>query len=529
MMIAEEVALLEHQKDRLKHHILAIQKRKTEFVDPRNVPLDLEEAQIRTLAEIARVEAQLTELCLDELSQDILLFLSALDPDGDGKVQATELGRKLSIHPDQQENVPTALSSLHQRALIGLEIDRQTVWIRITSNGRKTAQKLIERSIVEEGVSPADQIDESSGYLRFRWDLDRLDSQYIQVVQREDIIREILAALEDPSDRRIVLLYGQPRVGKTFILEQLRRAARDKYVPVLIHVNGWASVPTQSDFLRELAKSIRVDLAKAMKIEIPENHLDNVPGPQCTTAFSMFMYQLSRCLSTENKPFLLMFDELEYLAREKTDTLIFEYLLGLVEGSQQVRVIFAGSGDMLDWIESSSQGLWAKGHPIRVDCFEDDVSRRLVESLCSPYFTLESDALDWLIALVDGHPCLMRDLLDIVFHYWRTTRMGSVSKHDLEVLLEELCTGLSGALTDTWNRLRSQERDILRWIAQHAKHEFEMQELVSDTVLDDRRFYRENAVKNLARRQILYCDTQSGCCRVRLGLLVEALSHGVLS
>jgi len=529
MMIAEEIALLEHQKDRLKHHLLTIQKKKTEFVDPRNVPPDLEEAQLRTLAEIARVEAQLTELCLDELSQNILLSLFALGPDDDGKVQATEVGQKLGIHPGQQEKVPNALSSLHQRALIDLIIDQQMVWIRATSNGRKMAQKLTERGIVEESISPVDQVDKSSEYVRFRWDLDRLDLQCVQVVQREDVIREIRAALEDPSDRRIVLLYGQPRIGKTFILEQLREAAQDKYVPVLIHMNGWASVSTQSDFLRELAKSIRVDLAKAMKIEIPENYLDNVPDSQCTAAFSMFMYRVSQCLSTESKPFLLMFDELEYLARGKTDILIFEYLLGLVEGSQQVRGIFAGSGDMLDWVASSSQSLWAKGHPVRVDCFEEDVSRKLVESLCSPYFALESDALDWLIGLVDGHPCLMKDLLDIVFHYWRMTRMGLVSKYDLQVLLEDFCNGLSGALTDTWNRLRPEERDILRWIAQHARQEFDMRDLVSDTVLDGRRFHRENAVKNLARRQILYYDAQSGCCRVRLGLLVEALSNGVLS
>ena len=100
------------------------------------------------------------------------------------------------------------------------------------------------------------------------------------------------------------------------------------------------------------------------------------------------MHDLSSGIRAEEKLFLLMFDELEYLAREETDRRVFEYLAGLVEAcARRARFIFAGSGSLLELLKGSELTmLLARGYPVHVDCFDRTVSRDWVVALAAPYF-----------------------------------------------------------------------------------------------------------------------------------------------
>lgn len=59
---ATEIASLERQLAQLGRNLMILGEKRTEYIDPRNVPPDLVEAEERTRQEIARIESRLAEL-----------------------------------------------------------------------------------------------------------------------------------------------------------------------------------------------------------------------------------------------------------------------------------------------------------------------------------------------------------------------------------------------------------------------------------------------------------------------------------
>jgi hypothetical protein len=265
----------------------------------------------------------------------------------------------------------------------------------ITYDGRqilKTFDSQSDKENTVEKISPPTDTKKPTSklikdYPEFSWNLDTLEPPHVYIVQRQNVIEQIKGILENPDGRRIVFLWGQPQVGKTFVLEELQRILQDQYTPVFVHTNGWASTRKQSSFLYELALNIQYSL----NLSRTKDHIkpfQRVSEFEATAEFIRFIRDISQSRCAEGMPFLLMFDELEYLAREEADSRIFEYLTSLVDDHyQQLRFIFAGSGDMLDLLEHGPlTEFWAKGQEVCIKCFEENVTRNLVIALTKPYF-----------------------------------------------------------------------------------------------------------------------------------------------
>lgn len=227
------------------------------------------------------------------------------------------------------------------------------------------------------------------------------------------------------------------------------------------------------------------------------------------------------------KLFLLIFDELDYLERYETDGRIFKYLGGLIERNyRRARFIFAGSGDIFDLLEHSALvRLLANGRRICVDCFMEEISRDLVVALTSPYFKVTPEALNRIIYLADGHPNLLKEILGIIVRYWENNyRRNRLEEEDINMVLEDIRTELSPKLKDIWLRLSLPEQRIMQQIARSKKGSFRVSEISVE-----QRNHTHRDLNRLVSRRILDYTSRDPQYTVRLGLLVDLISYGILA
>jgi DNA-binding PadR family transcriptional regulator len=532
MTIAEEITSLERQLDQLKHNLLSIREKKVTFIDPQGVPLDLERAELQTQAHIKSINTRLTKL---ELSHGILSYLCSQA--SGGRTYISQLCQELDIQTDQ-DVVFEVLDSLSREKLVDLEnAGRQGILIKVTDKGRERVKALREPYVAEDTpkvepsatciVKPDTEVVETMvEYSEFSWTLDGLSPQHIYVVQRQDVVDRIHRILEDRNDERIVFLYGPPQVGKTFVLNRLKETLKDQYVPVFIHVNGWLSISLLPKFLYELANAIQYEIESSEPIyKIEPFTLGS--DLEATAEFSRFMNNLVQSIRAEGKWLLLMLDELEYLACEETDEHVFEYLAGCIDSYfQQVRFVFAGSGHMLDLLRHGPLAtLWARGQTVPICCFDKEISRVLVIAQTDRYFRFEPRALDRVICLADGQPSLLKSVLAIVVRHWRNRwRKPRITEDELSSALEDICIELSPKLTNIWYGLPLFEKRILQQVAQSGKTSFGVNDVALESEVGIKR-----CLDWLVKQNILHYDLQDRLYTVRLGLLVESISRGILS
>ncbi len=463
-----------------------------------------------------------------QLIINILVFLYSQAPDD--KVGLSELSGKIDVSRDDARD---ALDYLEGKGYVGASgLGRYDILCWITYEGKQILKELKynQKNYTDEEISRIHNeeyhINTSGEYSELKWELDRLDSNQISIVQRENFINQLIDILKYPTEKRVVFLYGEPQVGKTFVLKRLQETLKDRYVPVFIHMNGWTSTQNQLDFLYELASSIQMGLELFMSdIQIKPHKL--VSESQAVKEFSEFMHNLSQRVFAEGRYLVLMFDELEYLTRE-TDGKIFQYLVSFIENhSQHAKFIFAGSSDMPDMLEQSALSQILKdGFCVCIDCFIKEISRDLMIALTAPYFTFETKALDRIVYLTDGHPSFIKEVLEILFQYWwrNNCQVRVFDINHINTVLKDIRIELSPKLEDIWCRLSMSEKNILQQIAQNEKKKFQAQEIDAE-----RRYHIYQDLNKLVTREILDYSSHDRQYEVRLGLLVDLIFNGILS
>jgi AAA+ ATPase superfamily predicted ATPase len=163
---------------------------------------------------------------------------------------------------------------------------------------------------------------------------------------REDVFRFIKDHLEGRHEKNIIVLRGQRRTGKTSILYQLEYRLDEKYIPVLLDLQGFASTGVDR-FLYWVARGIaRAVTERGFALpppkqaefrEDPYGYFQQVFLPQAWAAIGYHHL-------------LLAFDEFEDLAARvedgKMDKDIFPYLRSLMQHVTQLDFVFAGTHKM---------------------------------------------------------------------------------------------------------------------------------------------------------------------------------------
>ncbi|MCP4351727.1 MAG: ATP-binding protein [Desulfobacterales bacterium] len=440
------------------------------------------------------------------------------------------------INHKSREYVSKILYGLHGKQLVEIiEIKGQgskALSCSLTKYGRDIIYDLKDANSKNSGELPADKekktdqknTDPSAfgdDYPVFNLgELDKFTPEYADVVSRNNILNDISKILESDNEK-IIYLYGLPKVGKTYVLDQLRNTLKYKFIPVKIDINGWSSICKQGTFLLELAKKICKDI-KLLKQEVDIKLFGKVPEEYATIEFTDFLDELCQCTDAEKNPLVLMFDEIEYMTNlASTDHNIYNFLINLIHRKYPVKFIFTGSIDMFNKFKNCPlERILDIGKRIQVGCYDEKVSRDLLDKHASPFFTFNSKARERIQFLTDGHPILLQNIFNIIAEEWRIHKRTIITEDDVNAVFNDIQDKLSYIPKAIFSTLPMVERKVIEQLSQYRQEPFS-----HESILSDQQHVNE-IMKKLVKLQIM--KFQQSVYSFRIGILAESVFHRII-
>ncbi len=235
---------------------------------------------------------------------------------------------------------------------------------------------------------------------------------------RTDVCAEIEQALLDKRQPPL-LLYGQRRMGKTSLLNNLGRVLRSDFVPLFVDLQGPATrASDHAGLLYNLARDAIASAKRHRDVALPplsRESLDRDPF----TRFDEWLDEVEQVLGTRTA--ILMLDEFEVLdaafAKKRFDDAeVLGMLRNLIQHRRRLKILLAGSHDLDELTRWSSYLINVR--TVHLDDLAEADARKLIEAPV-PGFKLryEPDASARVLAVTRRHPFLVQLLCDeIVAH-----------------------------------------------------------------------------------------------------------------
>jgi len=291
-------------------------------------------------------------------------------------------------------------------------------------------------------------------------------------IGRTDILWEVLSVLRHPEDNAIVL-YGQRRIGKTSVLQELEAQLPKKgaYHPIFFDLQDKAKW-SLGRVLQKLAHKISDTLKQ-------ETEPDLGADPE-TTFHQIWLPELLNNLP-QTTSLVLLFDEFDVLADPKAKqagAALFPYLRKILTmNKERLNFVFV-IGRKVDDLANIALFLF-KGIPncpVSLLKYEDTVKLvRLAENNNSLHWT--EDAIEKVWQLTCGHPFLTQHLCSRVWkrlYEDEPEELPSVTRKEVEEAIPDTLYASRNTLVWLWEGLPPAERIVASALA-GAKNQIETQ------------------------------------------------------
>jgi len=275
---------------------------------------------------------------------------------------------------------------------------------------------------------------------------------------RDDIFRSIKEALTDRGQDNLIL-YGQRRIGKTSILQQVGHRMGEPYIPVLANLQ---SVPFDSPevFLQAIASAIQQALQREGDIPIELLSQDRfLADPQ--NAFHGFLTRVEEALG--DRHLILMLDEAQLIGEQAQQGLwesdAFEYFSNLTRQH-------AGLGLILSVESQEPPSLSPVGIQKKVGFLNRDEAVQLVVQPVQRTLTYEPEAVERILSLTSGHPYYVQLLCHCLFAYCQRVNISTVTLTDVETILPEVVEQARSDFQFLWDHSTPEEKFVLAALAQ---------------------------------------------------------------
>jgi tetratricopeptide (TPR) repeat protein len=267
-------------------------------------------------------------------------------------------------------------------------------------------------------------------------------------VGRADILRKVQGVLRHRLENAIVL-YGQRRIGKTSVLQELEAHLKGDYHPIFFDLMGKAH-QSLDEVLRELAHTISDALGK----EKP-----NLGSDPKTEFRKVWLPNLLNDLETES--LVLLFDEFDVLddpTFEQTSHDFFSYLRDLLPiNPERLSFVFV-IGRNIDDLNNIAKAFFKNIRPRRVSLLAKEDTVKLIRfSVDNKTLQWSNDVIEKVWQLTNGHPYLTQSLCYQVWehHYENGPNASSpvVTLENLEVAIPETLESSRTALEWLWDGL----------------------------------------------------------------------------
>ncbi len=241
-----------------------------------------------------------------------------------------------------------------------------------------------------------------------------------KIIQRYNALNKIKEFFKS-KESHIIVLYGEPMVGKTKLLERLPDILDEEYAPLMLTGQGLGlHTANLDDFAFDLATQLTDKLkrrAGKSKISCPLNmpNHDDFKGKKGKTAFNAHWDSLLKAMG--GKLPVVMLDEVECLldAPDRFDPRILNFLDAFTSDQKdRAYFIFVGSERMLTSGNEQFNLLMSRGESVRLRYYDDDAVL-LILSAVQEYISDEDNMLHYFIAFSDGHPRVMLTMFGVIF------------------------------------------------------------------------------------------------------------------
>jgi AAA+ ATPase superfamily predicted ATPase len=377
----------------------------------------------------------------------------------------------------QMATVRSRLFSLQEKGWVEYESieDGSGGLVKITSEGVRVVedrrQSIVIQEVRKDEGTTTEEVDTLESCPANLEELATRDQDYARLVRREELLSKIKEYFTSKG-RHFIVLYGQPMVGKTKILAHLSETLGNQYIPLMVTGQGLNTVDNLDAFAFDLADQLTNKFRRwarrygvSRSLNAPD--WDNFVGGKATRAF----YAHWNCLQqiADKRQPVVMFDEIEHLLdrHEELNPGIIPFLDDFVRNPENGYFIVAGSERIQFSSDKQFSMLIAKGQPIRVGHYDEATVLSFFSAL-QEYFGFEDDALQYCIALCDGHPRLLQFVFETIVRQVKSSGRRTLETDDIDQILAKVIEETHYFLWALWQRLSARERYLVWLIGQEV-------------------------------------------------------------
>lgn len=282
-------------------------------------------------------------------------------------------------------------------------------------------------------------------------------------VGRDDVLRFVEENLINAASERIVVLYGQRRMGKTWTLLRLRERLPEKYLPVYINVQEFTGVngvpPVLQNIADEIVRSLKkhggTDSAAVSSIRVPtlEQYVSNYPY----FFKRVFLSDVQEVLG--DKRLLWLVDEAQCLddmvQAGHLPATFLEFLRDLMQFSHKIAFVFAGVREITEeyWSVFFNMAVHR-----RIGVFSDDDASKLIVDPLKPYGVEYDPAAVSLIRQFTGnHPYFIQLLCDRIVSGLNRQQLRHVGGQLVEAAVDDVVTHGTSNLQFYWKEVMDEK------------------------------------------------------------------------
>lgn len=297
-----------------------------------------------------------------------------------------------------------------------------------------------------------------------------LTGQQALFVGRTDISQRIEQLVRDDRSPAL-LLYGQRRMGKTSLLNNLGRLLPQTIIPLFVDLQGSASrAQDHIGFLYNLAKAMSAAANKYRGVQFPPlERSDLAVDP--FTQFEEWLYQVAVLLG--NQTALLALDEFEVLVGafgqgRFDEAAILGMLRHLIQHRPRFKVLLSGTHTLEVFKSWASYLINLQVVPVSY-LTEPEALQLITRPIPEFELQYEPDAVQRVIALTHGHPFLIQLLCAEIIALKNEQDIAirrRASLADVEAAVPQALTSASFFFADIeQNQVSADELAILHYIA----------------------------------------------------------------
>lgn len=284
-----------------------------------------------------------------------------------------------------------------------------------------------------------------------------------QFFGREELIRSIEAELLNPSVK-VIVLFGQRRIGKTSIQLQLRQSlAAPPLVPVFFDLQGWSERPL-GELLFELASSTlrcigaTLDIGTANDYDDAGNFFQRVLIPR-----------LQSVIGSDRRAVFLFdeFDTFEAAAEAGRNTnrssgrALFNFISNLISQDNQLAFVFV-VGRHAEDLSKNYQAIFKGSHVKEIWVLDDRSSEQLIlQAQANNSLQFTGKSVIRISMLTGGHPYMTQLLCQRIWelaHRGRTNVIPLIDEKDVDSAVGDALMVGEGAFVWLWEGLSIEER-----------------------------------------------------------------------